>query len=54
MARVLILPARDFDPDEAAVSSQVLSNAGHTISFAAPGWPGDVHSFAKTFAGLLK
>jgi putative intracellular protease/amidase len=37
MARVLIpLPARDFDPSEAAVSWQVLSNAGHTISFATP------------------
>jgi putative intracellular protease/amidase len=37
MARVLIpLPARDFDPSEAAVSWQVLSNAGHTVSFATP------------------
>ena len=37
MARVLIpLPARDFDPSEAAVSWQVLSNAGHTIIFATP------------------
>ena len=37
MARVLIpLPARDFDPSEAAVSWQVLSNAGHTITFATP------------------
>jgi putative intracellular protease/amidase len=37
MARVLIpLPARDFDPSEAAVSWQVLSNAGHTIVFATP------------------
>jgi putative intracellular protease/amidase len=37
MARILIpLPARDFDPSEAAVSWQVLSNAGHTISFATP------------------
>jgi hypothetical protein len=35
MARVLILlPARDFDPSEAAVSWQVLSNAGHTVTFA--------------------
>jgi putative intracellular protease/amidase len=37
VARVLILlPARDFDPSEAAVSWQVLSNAGHTIIFATP------------------
>jgi putative intracellular protease/amidase len=37
MARVLIpLPARDFDPSEAAVSWQVLLNAGHTIVFATP------------------
>ena len=37
MARVLIpLPARDFDPSEGAISWQVLSNAGHTISFATP------------------
>ena len=37
MARVLILlPARDFDPSEAAVSWEVLVNAGHTISFATP------------------
>src|SRR5271168_1147907 len=37
MARVLIpLPARDFDPSEAAVSWQTLSTAGHTVSFATP------------------
>jgi putative intracellular protease/amidase len=37
VARVLILlPARDFDPSEAAVSWQVLVNAGHTIAFATP------------------
>jgi putative intracellular protease/amidase len=37
MARVLILlPARDFDPSEAAVSWQVLSNAGHIVTFATP------------------
>ena len=37
MARVLILlPARDFDPSEAAMSWQVLLNAGHSISFATP------------------
>ena len=37
MARVLILlPARDFDPSEAAVSWQVLMNAGHAVVFATP------------------
>jgi putative intracellular protease/amidase len=37
MARVLIpLPARDFDPSEAAISWQVLANAGHAIIFATP------------------
>ena len=37
MARVLmLLPARDFDPSEAAVSWQILSNAGHTIIFVTP------------------
>lgn len=35
IARVLILlPARDFDPSEAAVCWQVLSNAGHAITYA--------------------
>jgi len=37
MARVLIpLPARDFDPSETAISWQILSNAGHAVSFATP------------------
>jgi putative intracellular protease/amidase len=37
MARVLIpLPARDFDPSEAAVGWQVLSKAGHGVVFATP------------------
>jgi putative intracellular protease/amidase len=37
MARVLIpLPARDFDPSEAAVSWRVLVRAGHAVSFATP------------------
>src|SRR3569832_1216294 len=37
MARILIpLPARDFAPSEAAVSWQVLLDAGHTINFATP------------------
>src|SRR5437588_7319157 len=37
MARVLVpLPARDFDPSEAAVGWRVLVNAGHTVGFATP------------------
>jgi putative intracellular protease/amidase len=37
MARVLVLlPARDFDPSEAAVSWRVLVNAGHVVNFATP------------------
>jgi hypothetical protein len=37
MARVLmLLPARDFDPSEAAVSWNVLVNAGHGVFFATP------------------
>ena len=35
MARILVpLPALDFDPSEAAVSWQVLVNAGHVVHFA--------------------
>jgi hypothetical protein len=37
MARVLLpLPARDFDPSEAAVSWRVLVDAGHAVYFATP------------------
>lgn len=37
MARVLIpLPARDYDPTEAAVSWRVLRYLGHTVIFATP------------------
>src|SRR5580704_19244631 len=37
MARVLVpLPARDFDPSEAAVSWWVLTNARHAVHFATP------------------
>ncbi|HEY2215198.1 MAG TPA: type 1 glutamine amidotransferase domain-containing protein [Acidimicrobiales bacterium] len=37
MARVLIpIPERDFDPTEVAVSWKVLSQLGHTVSFATP------------------
>jgi putative intracellular protease/amidase len=54
MARVLIpLPARDFDPSEAAVSWQVLSNAGHAISFATPdGQPAAADDMMLTGEGL--
>jgi putative intracellular protease/amidase len=37
MARVLILlPAQDFDPSEAAVSWRLLDSAGHVVSFGTP------------------
>lgn len=37
MATVLVpLPARDFDPTEAAVSACVLRERGHTVRFATP------------------
>ncbi|MFN2427695.1 MAG: type 1 glutamine amidotransferase domain-containing protein [Candidatus Binatia bacterium] len=37
MARILLpLPARDFDPTEAAVSWKVLSRFGHDVVFATP------------------
>jgi putative intracellular protease/amidase len=54
MARVLIpLPARDFDPSEAAVSWLVLSNAGHAVSFATPdGQPAAADDMMLTGQGL--
>ena len=54
MARVLIpLPARDFDPSEAAVSWQVLSNAGHAVTFATPdGQPAAADDMMLTGQGL--
>ena len=54
VARVLILlPARDFDPSEAAVSWQVLSNAGHAITFATPdGRPATADDMMLTGQGL--
>jgi putative intracellular protease/amidase len=54
VARVLIpLPARDFDPSEAAVSWRVLSNAGHAISFATPdGKPAAADDMMLTGEGL--
>lgn len=37
MARLLMpLPARDFDPSEAAVNWRVLRDAGHRVQFATP------------------
>jgi len=54
MARVLILlPARDFDPSEAAVSWQVLVNAGHVVTFATPdGRPAVADDMMLTGQGL--
>jgi putative intracellular protease/amidase len=54
LARVLILlPARDFDPSEAAVSWQVLLDAGHSISFATPdGKPAVADDMMLTGEGL--
>ena len=54
MARVLIpLPARDFDPTEAAVSWQVLVNAGHVVVFATPGgWAATADDMMLTGQGL--
>jgi putative intracellular protease/amidase len=54
MARVLfLLPARDFDPSEAAVSWQVLVNAGHVVAFATPdGQPAVADDMMLTGQGL--
>src|ERR1700694_5532478 len=54
MARVLLLlPARDFDPSEAAVSWRMLANAGHTVSFATPdGQPAVADDMMLTGRGL--
>jgi putative intracellular protease/amidase len=54
MARVLVpLPARDFDPGEAAVSWRVLDNAGHTVGFATPdGRPAVADDMMLTGQGL--
>ena len=53
-ARVLVLlPARDFDPSEAAVSWQVLARAGHTVVFATPdGRPAAADDMMLTGRGL--
>ena len=54
MARVLILlPSRDFDPSEAAVSWQLLVNAGHVVAFATPdGHPAVADDMMLTGQGL--
>jgi putative intracellular protease/amidase len=54
MARVLfLLPARDFDPSEAAVSWLVLVNAGHVVAFATPdGRPAVADDMMLTGQGL--
>jgi putative intracellular protease/amidase len=54
MARVLIpLPARDFDPSEAAVSWRVLTDAGHVVGFATPdGRPAAADDMMLTGRGL--
>jgi putative intracellular protease/amidase len=54
MARVLVLlPARDFDPSEAAVCWRVLVNAGHAVHFATPdGKPARADDMMLTGQGL--
>jgi putative intracellular protease/amidase len=54
VAHVLfLLPARDFDPSEAAVCRQVLMNAGHIVSFATPdGRPAIADDMMLTGRGL--
>lgn len=54
MASVLVLlPARDFDPSEAAVCWRVLVNAGHAVSFATPdGKPAVADDMMLTGRGL--
>ena len=54
MARVVVLlPARDFDPSEAAVSWRVLLDGGHTIDFATPdGRPAVADEMMLTGQGL--
>jgi putative intracellular protease/amidase len=54
MARVLVLlPARDFDPSEAAVSWRVLLDTGHAVHFATPdGTPATADDMMLTGQGL--
>src|SRR6478672_8379382 len=54
VARVLVLlPARDFDPSEAAVSWRVLADAGHRVGFAtSDGRPAIADDMMLTGKGL--
>jgi putative intracellular protease/amidase len=54
MARVIIpVPSRDFDPSEAAISWQVLTQLGHRVSFATPdGLPGQCDPLMISGEGL--
>ncbi len=54
MARVVVLlPARDFDPSEAAIGWRVLIDADHTIDFATPdGRPAVADEMMLTGQGL--
>lgn len=54
MAHILMpLPARDFDPTEAAVPWRILTGLGHRISFTTPdGAPGQADDIMLTGAGL--
>jgi len=54
VARVLfLLPARDFDPSEAAVSWRILVDAGHVVGFATPdGRPAAADEIMVTGKGL--
>jgi putative intracellular protease/amidase len=54
VARVLVLlPARDFDPSEAAVGWRVLADSGHAVNFATPdGRPAIADDMMLTGRGL--
>lgn len=54
MAKVLIpIPARDFDPTEVAIPWRVLTQRGHTVSFATPdGAAGAADDIMLTGKGL--
>ena len=54
MAKVLIpIPARDFEPTEAAVSWSELKRLGHAVAFATPdGRPGQADDMMLTGEGL--
>lgn len=54
MAHILMpLPARDFDPSEAAISWSVLTAAGHRVSFCTPdGSPAEADAIMLSGRGL--